>query len=574
MLVYYIGNFTAPWCTEVHLARELRGLGCTVVEFQEPSDPRDHKVFLRRIEDACAEVRPDLLMFTRTWGLPAEATALWRFLETKGIVTCSYHLDLYLGLKRANRIAEDPFWTTQHVFTPDGDPISAETFAAMGINHHWSPPAVVSDECYPGTYREDLDYDVVFVGSYGYHNEWPWRVQLIDYLHDTYGTRFRRFGGDQPEGPIRGQALNDLYASAKVVVGDSLHLPGHTRYFTDRYFETVGRGGFLIAPYVEGIMLFLTDYEHLVYYGHPMSPGWTTGAALGAVGELIDSYLQRPEERDKIQLQGQAHVRQNHTYRHRLIAALETMGLEAPSEAIRKTPALTKALGYVPPIVWDDEPVNVPEASLTFSEDFAVGEGVGRRITAMRMWTGGVPLPLHINKLELGSGYHPTPGFTHLDINPNCPDVDIVGPAWPLDLTDNSVGELRAVDVLEHLSYRDTDKILADWFRVLEPGGKLYVQVPDAAMIMLWFTRSPDLLLAKNKEAQVERSPMAMATWLLLGGHHDDDLAMEGDDWRYNAHYALFSVSSLTVALDRAGFVVESLDVNDHPNIMCWAVKS
>lgn len=175
-------------------------------------------------------------------------------------------------------------------------------------------------------------------------------------------------------------------------------------------------------------------------------------------------------------------------------------------------------------------------------------------------------------RLELGSGYHPTPGFTHLDINPNAPDVDIVGPAFPVDLPDGACDELRAVDVLEHLPYRQTHAALAEWARVLVPGGLLYVQVPDAETIMRWYVQEPARLL-ERLPADVPASREGGAAWRLLGGQDDNVCARDGDDWRWNAHYSLFSAESLTVALDRAGFVVESLEVNGHPNLLCWAAK-
>ena len=150
------------------------------------------------------------------------------------------------------------------MFTPDGDPASEAWFAEQGINHVYVPPAVVSDECTVGNYRPELDHDVIFVGSKHYHPEWPHRGELLAWLEATYGDRFKRYGGDVQV--MRGQDLNDLYASAKVVVGDSLCLPGHTRYWSDRYYETVGRGGFLIAPCVPGIEEHFTDGEHLLFY--------------------------------------------------------------------------------------------------------------------------------------------------------------------------------------------------------------------------------------------------------------------------------------------------------------------
>lgn len=175
-------------------------------------------------------------------------------------------------------------------------------------------------------------------------------------------------------------------------------------------------------------------------------------------------------------------------------------------------------------------------------------------------------------RLELGSGYCPTPGFTHLDLNPNAPDVDIVGPAFPLDLPNGECDEIRAVDVLEHLPYRQTAPALAEWNRVLRCGGKLYVQVPDAEAIMSWYVSEPHRLL-ERLPADVPRDREGGAAWRLLGGQDDEVCARDGDDWRWNAHYALFSRDSLALALDTAGFVIDSLDTNGHPNLLCWARK-
>lgn len=176
-------------------------------------------------------------------------------------------------------------------------------------------------------------------------------------------------------------------------------------------------------------------------------------------------------------------------------------------------------------------------------------------------------------KLEIGSGFHPTPGFTHLDLNPNAPEVDIVGPAFPLNLKDGSVSEMRCVDVLEHLSYRDTATALAEWARVIRRGGRLYVQVPDAELIMRWFVESPEKLVERIPPG-LPPTPLSGAAWRILGGHADNVCVKDGDDWRLNAHYALFSRDSLTDALIDAGFVIESTQVNTHPNIMCWSIRT
>ncbi len=117
---------------------------------------------------------------------------------------------------------------------------------------------------------------------------------------------------------MRNQDLNDLYASVAIVVGDSLALPGHTRYWSDRPYETVGRGGFLLMTHVPGLEEHFTDREHLVF--------WDAGN-FSQLDQLIDAYLSDPDERLRISTAGQAHVRAHHTYRHRLVVLLEKLGL-------------------------------------------------------------------------------------------------------------------------------------------------------------------------------------------------------------------------------------------------------
>lgn len=184
-------------------------------------------------------------------------------------------------------------------------------------------------------------------------------------------------------------------------------------------------------------------------------------------------------------------------------------------------------------------------------------------------------------KLELGSGRHPTPGFVHVDLNPGVdPDVRCdVRDLAPFD--DASVDEIRAVDILEHVSYRDTEATLAEWARVLKRGGRLYVQVPDAGRVLSWLAREEpgeSLLLKRGQELYDQGvSPglgeMDALNVILLGGHRDGDHVREGDDFRLNAHFALFSQASLELKLSLAGFDVESCVTNQHPNLCCWAVK-
>jgi hypothetical protein len=73
---------------------------------------------------------------------------------------------------------------------------------------------------------------------------------------------------------------------------------------------------------------------------------------------------------------------------------------------------------------------------------------------------------------------------------------------------------------------------------------------------------------------ELPQTVLAGATWRLLGGHADGSFVAAGDDFRWNAHYALFSVASLTEAVQLAGLKVVDCRVNAHPNILMTARKS
>lgn len=313
MKITYVGNQRFPWCTEVHLSKTLEDMGHEVAFCQEDTT----SVAGIRAEAFTSQ----LLIYQRTWGHAerVEFLQMLNDLKRAGIPTASYHLDLYVGLERQSSIEGDPFWATEYVFTPDGS-IEAEIFFRQaGINHHYIKPGVFKDECVPGTYRPELDHDVIFVGSEAYHAEWPYRGELINWLRHEYHTDFMRYGGGAETTVMRGQDLNDLYASAKVVVGDSLAL-GFTRkhYWSDRVYETLGRGGFLIHPYIEGMEEEFEAGNQLEFYNFNDFDG---------LKDLIEFYKDNPEARALVAQRGQQFVRDNCTYHNRLAQALEIMEL-------------------------------------------------------------------------------------------------------------------------------------------------------------------------------------------------------------------------------------------------------
>lgn len=80
-------------------------------------------------------------------------------------------------------------------------------------------------------------------------------------------------------------------------------------------------------------------------------------------------------------------------------------------------------------------------------------------------------------RLNIGAGpYNDDPRYTAIDIKSG---ID----ARKLPYEDNSVDEVYASHVLEHFSFRETADVLAEWARVLKPGGIMRISVPDSALV-------------------------------------------------------------------------------------------
>ena len=138
-------------------------------------------------------------------------------------------------------------------------------------------------------------------------------------------------------------------------------------------------------------------------------------------------------------------------------------------------------------------------------------------------------------KLHLGCGKRYIPGFIHIDAV-DFTHIDHVATIDNLSfITDNSIDTIYNCHVLEHFKRRDIERVLAEWFRVIKPGGVLRISVPDFGKLCSVYQR----------EGKLD---------LIIG-------ALFGrQDYLYNIHYNVFDFSSLSALLIRCGFT----DINTY----------
>lgn len=308
MRLVFVGNFSSPHSTENELKWTFEHLGWEVTPLQE------NDLSTLQVLNACQGADLFLWVRTHSWEIIGDVAKMVNQIKDMGVVSFAVHLDRYWGLDKLDRreslIGKHPWWKLDYIFTADGG--NQQGFKDRGVNHHWIEPAVVERDCYFGTPRYEYIVDVGFVGSKSYHPEYPQRTKLIEWLEQTYGDRFIRFAGDAPSGTIRGKDLNDLYASIKVVVGDSC-FAGAPFYWSDRVPETLGRGGFLIHPASDGLSI-----DGLVTYP---AGDWEY------LKDRIDHFLENEQERLLLRDKAFDEVRTNHTYTNRVMSMLDTMGV-------------------------------------------------------------------------------------------------------------------------------------------------------------------------------------------------------------------------------------------------------
>lgn len=140
--------------------------------------------------------------------------------------------------------------------------------------------------------------------------------------------------------------------------------------------------------------------------------------------------------------------------------------------------------------------------------------------------------------LNLGSGSARIKNFCNIDANPRAL-CDIFSRIEKIKLRSNSVDIIYNSHVFEHIPREQAKKVLAEWYRVLKPDGKIYICVPDEELLFKIYIDNLPFYHTEEGKYLVDR-----ACYLTYGGQTN----------KYDFHFYGYSFVTLKHILESVGF--------------------
>ncbi len=151
--------------------------------------------------------------------------------------------------------------------------------------------------------------------------------------------------------------------------------------------------------------------------------------------------------------------------------------------------------------------------------------------------------------LNLGCGTDLKQGYDNIDIR-NLPGV-IKADVRNLPYESESVDEIRAIDVYEHVSFRESQALLNHWVSLLKPGGTLIIQSPSIEV------------LARNILISTSIKDIETSIAFIFGNQ----------DYKENSHYTACHPELMEHYLRNAGITGEIKCKTINTNLLIIAIK-
>ncbi len=144
-------------------------------------------------------------------------------------------------------------------------------------------------------------------------------------------------------------------------------------------------------------------------------------------------------------------------------------------------------------------------------------------------------------RINCGCGEYHLEDYINIDADPAV-KPDLLATVPPLPFEDGEVDEVYAGHFIEHLDYEGGKAFLRECYRVLKPGGKLGVVVPDTREVLTrWLWGMADVI------------PMADMYWPIKDLDAVNHLFLYSDV-QGSRHQWMYDKFTLARAMQRAGF--------------------
>lgn len=145
-------------------------------------------------------------------------------------------------------------------------------------------------------------------------------------------------------------------------------------------------------------------------------------------------------------------------------------------------------------------------------------------------------------KVNVGCGRHVLDGWMNVDIQKSpqaTKEPQILSDLRKIPLDDNVASELMAIHVFEHFYLWECKDVLAEWRRILQPGGQLSLEMPDLIKCC------SNIVNGVGYDGG-GKNPLAQGMWGLYGDPRSEDL--------YMCHHWAWTYKTLAPLLQESGF--------------------
>jgi predicted SAM-dependent methyltransferase len=197
--------------------------------------------------------------------------------------------------------------------------------------------------------------------------------------------------------------------------------------------------------------------------------------------------------------------------------------------------------------VWGTAPIRWPVRALLRILPPALRQAIGFELASLAGRTLARRLrldPTRTNYLDLGAADDGLEGFVSLDFFTNHAASYGADLRFPLLIDDAVFDGIFTEHTLEHLNYEEVRRLLGECLRILKPGGRIRVIVPDVFIIAENYVRKDDSFFAEFETAMLARRGRTLQTKM-------EALSFELQE---NGHRSAWDFETMGLFLERAGF--------------------